>query len=350
MLLPSLQMLRSYWSAAAPRAYTPSRALRAYGFRRCPWMSLEKDVRYPRRLDPRGHRPKESLVSCLERLVEWQERGDILFILKEGMGLGAQMSGGYHGNWDDDDIDMTVFSRRPDTTRMKHYEWCSDKGIDLGSFGFHIVDAPNMSSYVLSAQRERFSGENLCCIGRWESFDVLLPHPNAHYFRELHGGSYWVPPVAGGKEMGKKFEEYMNPDTALFKWFTWLKTFHDGLRTLDQDGDEAISVQEFFTFLESSNRVNQNWLTRARKKQPCFVANALVHYENLMKFAGLMRSLRRRCEADYVPSKTSCHAENWRFFKAEYGDGPVYFADEGFDGDKSPDAEACRKRIAVADM
>ena len=290
-------------------------------------MALDEGVRYPRKIDSRGHRPSESLVGCLERLTQWQENGNILFVLMEGQGLSAQMSGGYHGNFDDDDVDMRVFSGLPNTSREKHYTWCSDKNIDLGSFGFHVVNAPNMSSYIRSAHKEQFTGKSLSCIGRWESFDVLLPHPNAHYFRKLHGGSYWVPPVAGGKEMGQRFEEYMKPGQSLFPWFTWLETFHDGLRQIDQDANEEISSREFFDYVESSPRVNQKWLSKARKKQPCFVANAILYYQHLMKFAGLARNLRNRCEGDFIPTKEECHAENWRFFKAEYGNGPVYFSD-----------------------
>ena len=65
-----------------------------------------------------------------------------------------------------------------------------------------------------------------------------------------------------------------------------------------------------------------------------------------MKFAGLARNLRNRCEGDFIPTKEECHAENWRFFKAEYGNGPVYFSDEGVNGEASVDSESCRKIIA----
>ena len=235
-------------------------------------MALDEGVRYPRKTI-RVDIDQASLCVMLERLTQWQENGNILFVLMEGQGLSAQMSGGYHGNFDDDDVDMRVFSGLPNTSREKHYTWCSDKNIDLGSFGFHVVNAPNMSSHS-SAHKEQFTGKSLSCIGRWESFDVLLPHPNAHYFRKLHGGSYWVPPVAGGKEMGQRFEEYMKPDQSLFPWFTWLETFHDGLRQIDQDANEEISSRSFLTML-SPLHVNQKWLSKARKKQPCFVANAI---------------------------------------------------------------------------
>ena len=71
---------------------------------------------------------------------------------------------------------------------------------------------------------------------------------------------------------------------------------------------EVLSPREFFDYVESSPRVNQKWLSRARENQPCFVANMLLHYQHLMKIAGLAHNLHHRCDGEFVASKKEYHA------------------------------------------
>ena len=343
-------------AASQPCSYTASKMLPALGFQKCPWRSLPSETRYPRIIDPHGHRPREGIVRCVERLAGWQEEGDILFVLMEGQGLSAMMSGAYHGNRDDDDVDMRVFSRKG-VTEEAHYKWCETESISLGSFGFFPVEPPTMKFPAYLKARGTESVGTIpwgtigmrACIGRWETFDVLLPHPKSHYFRNLHGGSYWVPPVKGGKEMGQSFPGYMDPSSSLFPYFDrWLVDFHDGLRSgVDLDHDSIISTIEFFRYVKGNTRVNQKWLQLAMQKRPCVVANALIHYEHLMKFCNLAREMRQRCEkcgkrCNLAESKKCCHLQNWNAFKSQYGEGPSYYEEENEAGRTSNDTLACK--------
>ena len=92
-------------------------------------MKLPIEIRYPRQ---RQAKPPESMVDCMKKLTNWQNIGDLVFRLMEGQGLGAQTAGGFHGNNDDNDIDMTIFSRKGvegGTLRLVQLT-------NLGSFGF----------------------------------------------------------------------------------------------------------------------------------------------------------------------------------------------------------------------
>ena len=164
-----------------------------------------------------------------------------MFVLMEGQGLSAQMVGGYHGNADDDDVDMAVYSRKGGGFDDMN-TWCSDLGVSMGSFGFKDLD-PSKSFKAMMRTPLRFGlpANHSKCIANWEGIDVLIPHPDGHYFRTLNGGSYWVPPVQGGKHMGSKFEDYINPDKSHFLWFQWLVNFHDGLRgVVDVDSNGPV--------------------------------------------------------------------------------------------------------------
>ena len=55
-----------------------SQTLRAYGFDLCPWLKQPESSQYPRL--PHTKPPPAIMVKCLERLAEWQEKGDILFL------------------------------------------------------------------------------------------------------------------------------------------------------------------------------------------------------------------------------------------------------------------------------
>jgi hypothetical protein len=67
-------------------------------------MSLPEDERYPR-TKPKKAAP-EAMVRCVQQLSAWQEQGEIVFKIMEGQGIAAETSGWYHGNGDDDDLDM----------------------------------------------------------------------------------------------------------------------------------------------------------------------------------------------------------------------------------------------------
>jgi hypothetical protein len=326
-----------------------SRTLRAYGFRQCPWMLLRADRRYPRR---RLVRPPSSMVQCLRKLSLWQNRGDLVFRLMEGQGLGAQTAGGFHGNSDDDDVDMTIWSRTG-VDRIAHYGWCP--GTDLGSFGYVELPPGDNNTALFNADIKSASARahghghittidltgardtdiSDSCIGEWEGIGVLLPKPEHGYFRNLHGGSYWVPPVQGGKELGWRMRLYMDPSNGLFKYFEkWMMSSLEGLeKGVDTNGDQSISSAEFMKYVQGSPKMNQKWLRGAIFEMPCVIADAIVHYQHVMQMGTLMRTMRAACRGGDKP----CQEKNWVKFNATYGEGPRYF-DEG-------DAEGCSAKL-----
>jgi hypothetical protein len=334
----------------------PAEALRSYGFTPCPWMPLPAQMRYPRM--PPKERLALTMWQCLEKLTAMQNNGDIVFVLMEGQGLAAQMVGGFHGNTDDGDVDMQVFSRT-NATMKEHYDWCNGN-TPIGNYGFFPLesDVTKLGSSRLAAFKaqvaanhqesvnssrvnfnSRYCRENRCndrelvflkdlavenyCIGQYEEFEVLLPHPALHYFRELHGGSYWVPPLQGGKSIGRWFVDYMNPKDGLFAYPEWLVEFHDGLNMIDTDHNEDISVAEFLTYCRTNSRINQKRLDGALQMQPCVVANALIHYQWTMKYRWIARRDRGACAS--ASNEAACHAQNWVHYKEMWGSGPAYF-------------------------
>jgi hypothetical protein len=290
------------------------------------------------------------MKACARKLLTWQERGDIVFVLMEGQGLAAMMSGSFHGNSDDNDWDMSVKSRKGVTCNeqndMCNY-WCGGDP-NLGSFGFDMLEPTEDNIAAFAAMFSQDDRPLAACIGSWEGMEVLLPDPKGGYFRGLHGGSYWVPPVQGGKELGKWFHEYMDPSKGLFRHFNWLTTFHDGLkRVVDTDGDLTISVEEFLAYVRGNERVNQQWLAATLRERPCIVANAYLHYDFVMRAARLMRILRGSCPGSLRAffqrrASATCHARNFELFMSVFGAGPTYFEET----EDSPDAAKCVERIS----
>ena len=298
-----------------------SKTLREYGYAPCSFMLLPTDTRYPRTRGGRGRRSAPGhMLACVRRLATWQERGDIVFRLMEGQALGAQMVGGYHGGSDDDDLDMKMFSRKGDDYKT-HYTWCGAKA-KLGSYGFYALEPSedNKAAFLAQSQgRGKIVPDS--CIGTWEGIELLLLKPENPYVRQQHGGSYWVPPVQGGKKLGARLRAYMDPADELFPWFaSWLVHFHEGLKNgVDTDSNMQISVAEFMAYVRSNDRVNQKWLAQA---DPCVVANGFVHYHFMMPTIQLARELRKKC--DGMVNATTCHDRNWVEFKAAFGSGPNY--------------------------
>ena len=316
---------KTKWQAFDEIPPKTSKTLREYGYAPCSFMLLPTDTRYPRTRPGRGGRGRRSaapghMLACVRRLATWQERGDIVFRLMEGQALGAQMVGGYHGGSDDDDLDMKMFSRKGDDYKT-HYTWCGAKA-KLGSFGFYALEPSedNKAAFLAQSQgRGKIVPDS--CIGTWEGIELLLLKPENPYVRQQHGGSYWVPPVQGGKKLGARLRAYMDPADELFPWFaSWLVHFHEGLKNgVDTDSNMQISVAEFMAYVRSNDRVNQKWLAQA---DPCVVANGFVHYHFMMPTIQLARELRKKC--DGMVNATTCHDRNWVEFKAAFGSGPNY--------------------------
>jgi hypothetical protein len=326
------------------RILSRSETLRAYGFPMCPWMDLPTDTQYPRRL-PKTL-PPAKMIGCVKQLAKWTEKGDITFMLMEGQGLAAMMGGGYHGGSDDDDLDMRVVSRRGEA-EQRALEWCGGQtGQPLGFYGFASLapTSDNRAAFVHDFNQGEYNSlftRTSACIGSWEGIELLLPDPRLNYFRIAHGGSFWVPPVQGGKDLGNRFIEYMNPSAELYSWFDWLRYFHDGLMSVvDADKDGVISAGDFLAYLRGNDRVNQKWLGITISQRPCVVANALAHYSFVMRMGHVARSLRGYYREG---CGRECADLNWDVYQELHGPGPRYFA-EGGEGGGTGDA-ACAAAI-----
>ena len=51
------------------------------------------------------------------------------------------------------------------------------------------------------------------------------------------------------------------------------------------------------------------------------IANAIVHYQHVMRKGLQMRKMRATCE----DSDMACHQKNWIKFNTTFGEGPHYF-------------------------
>jgi hypothetical protein len=148
----------------------------------------------------------------------------------------------------------------------------------------------------------------------------------------------------------------MNPATPVLssKYFDWLTIFHDGLkRVVDSNEDGAISGVEFVEYVRKNKRVNQKWLIESVIERPCIVANALVHYQFVMKMSRVARGLRDICAGSWWtfafpadPAKSqACAERNFVIWKDVFGDGPAYYEEEN-GPQNSPDAAKCSEAIA----
>ena len=301
---------RSAGTRMCPGVLRQATTLRSeYHFGECPWMDLPTPSRYPRNQPKR--RPPYKLWECFDKMWQWQQDGQILFILYEGQGLAAITGGGFHGNDDDDDLDMKMLSRLyPNVdghcpgAAMGNWGFSPAPSVDNIGVGvrykpirlFGAALASPLSTSDDSLLREV---QNTGCICRWEEFEVLCLNPEkSSYMRIRHGGSFWVPPKKGFKETGNMFKIFMQPGTREFPHFGWVKTTVRGLRLIDANSDGAISVHEFLTFLRNDYRVNQVWLSVAVANDPCAVANAHIHYNHTFHFGELAWRLRNDDDTD----------------------------------------------------
>lgn len=277
-----------------------SKTLRLYGLPACSWMSVPLVMRYPR---TRKVAAPQAMRECVDRLWQWQEQGDILFQMLEGQGLGATAAGGFHGNFDDGDLDIKMISQLQQFPTL--YAHCP--GFDLGQYGFqawphtegttafqryfsNASDTPWTTAPHKNAEKQAWAEGEMRkwlgngCICQWEEWEVLcVSQPPYNYWRKGHGGSWWVPPMKGGKAVGDDLIHYLNPANSLYGYFGWFAETQGGLAILDKDPkDNMINMREFLAYVRSTPRVNQLWLERATADEPCIVANAQIHYNHTL--------------------------------------------------------------------
>ena len=189
----------------------PSQKLREYGLQPCSWMKKRPALRYPR--VPSAFLPTAAIRLCINKLWQWQEQGEIFFMLMEGSGLGAVMAGGFHGGRDDPDLDVKMYSRLNKTL----YQHCSPTRSMLGSYGY--VTLPSLSSSaepneeMVKKIKADFSD---VCICEYEGHEIPCRGPKDTYMQRLMGGSWWVPPVSGGKNTGFEFKEWFQPGSVYY--------------------------------------------------------------------------------------------------------------------------------------
>ena len=195
-----------------------------YGFEICPWMKEAKAVRYPR-VHTRPIGKNSSTYKCMAALAADQLRGDLVFVPFGGIGLTGMTTGGFHGYGDDSDIDIKSASRVHkninnhccgENIGVYGFEfWPKTKGAsdeqsrseiaamtgDKSSAGYQALPAVLQDSYFQKA-----------CACEWEGLPVLCLSDEDYWVYE-YGRSYWVPPAAsGGKDTGKNFKFFMDPD------------------------------------------------------------------------------------------------------------------------------------------
>ena len=215
--------------ASSPESSTPqphSPTLASYGYKSCPWMAEPLETRYPRTRKPQG--AQWYLWKCIEHLVKLQERGELIFLLFGGTGLSASTMGGFHGNGDDDDVDIKLYSRF-NADLQAH---CDGVGT-LGEYGFAYWAKTenatavqtreetwqimaNESSPEYKDHHRAISNLNSYspCVCEWEDLSVLCMEKPSYWTSE-YGGSWWVPlpTTAGFKDTGTgRFEGFFNPD------------------------------------------------------------------------------------------------------------------------------------------
>lgn len=128
-------------SNGTSNTHVASDGLSRYGYEPCPWMALPPDERYPRMPSSNQDSINKQMDACMKQLGAKQEKGDLIFLLCQGQGLAAEVSGSFHGGTDDGDIDLKMiigddgsFSRH-DLDSHGMPQLCSSHGIHFGSYG-----------------------------------------------------------------------------------------------------------------------------------------------------------------------------------------------------------------------
>ena len=169
---------------------------------------------------------------CIEHLVKLQERGELIFVLFGGTGLGASTMGGFHGNGDDGDVDIKSYSRFASSLDAH----CS--GIGLGEYGFSYWAKTENATAVQTREetwqmmvnesspeyRDHHSAiSNINsyspCVCEWEDLSVFCMEKPTYWTSE-YGGSWWVPlpTTEGFKDTGTgRFEGFFRPGNALLE-------------------------------------------------------------------------------------------------------------------------------------
>ena len=351
----------------------------------CSWMHKPTSTRYARTKSK--VRPPPRLLECVHRLFDWQEAQQLYFVLFEGEGLAAQVAGGFHGNADDWDMDVRMASRLYPSVHAH----CGKHLGDVGEYipGFDIVRVPRNRHQEQDkkhaqiedeldpdesvewrskrphkhARAEALARTELVdvlhddslhgyptCICEWEEIEVLcVDSRKSDYYFRAHGGSLWVPPVSGGKDLGHaRLPHFFKPPdwesysqergiytrghgrTAPGGWsrFEWLELTMQGLTSLDANQDRQIDTAEFMQYVRASTRVNQVWLHDQMANNRCVVTNAQIHYNHTLHYARLGAALRRACGDDgklsscrenrvWTPScgAQECHDTSWDTFQ-----------------------------------
>ena len=320
----------------------------------CSWMKKPPHLRYPRHPSP--YLPDPSVTTCMNRLWQWQENGELYFVLYEGLGLAAITSGGFHGNSDDNDIDIKMASR----LYPSYNDHCHPHpGALFGMYGYKKLPARGAKGYTEDDVRDaifdmhkhpRTAGRNeagfVPCLCEFEGLEVFCIHEKSDYMQWLHGGSWWVPPVSGMKDAGVAFKEYMNPGhfgegvEELWTNFDKYELSRDGLLTIDANSDDQIDNGEFLKFVRANPKVNQAWVEATLKNNRCLVTNAYIHYNHTLFYSVLGSKLRYACgdtqgypdnyhtcrrNSAWKPAcgPKECHLEAWKTYQDHWVE-PAY--------------------------
>ena len=185
-------------------------------------------------------------------------------MLLQGLGLGARTVGGFHGNADDADIDVYMLTRvdskslgcckrgeqtcaeaesnetgirinsrgQAETCRLMrngHLASYCQNGQRLGNYGTDVASSDRslaMKPQITSKAGVKLRGQMCRC--EFEGMELLCADDGDASRRASFGGSWWVPPIAGGKDTGWELGQFFDPDKPLWQWRTWALTTMSG--------------------------------------------------------------------------------------------------------------------------
>lgn len=200
----------------------------------------------------------------LNPTIRYVRDGDMYFVLLEGLGLGARTVGGFHGNADDADIDVYMLTRvdskslgcckrgeqtcaeaesnetgirinsrgQAETCRLMrngHLASYCQNGQRLGNYGTDVASSDRslaMKPQITSKAGVKLRGQMCRC--EFEGMELLCADDGDASRRASFGGSWWVPPIAGGKDTGWQLGQFFDPDKPLWQWRTWALTTMSG--------------------------------------------------------------------------------------------------------------------------
>jgi hypothetical protein len=282
------------------------------------------------------------MYACMKELVQLQEQGLLFFQLMGGQNIAAMVSGGFHGNSDDKDLDVHIASHLHDRASAH----CSK--VSIGEIGYKRLSKPGelkgkplhermadvrqeIYRWSLKPRGEYFHGNpyGLPCICQWEDLEVLCGGDTTTYNKveDFYGASWWVPPNSGGKITGvRKLKRFADPRAphSSSTYFPWLIASVNGIKRVDGNNDGQISVGEFERFASSNPKVNQKWVEENRRSgNGCVLDNARIHYNHTLVYGSMIITMHAECQQRQSPA--NCPQDRWAYLATIWQEPPYEY-------------------------